>query len=111
MPNQITKQTAQVGALRVGGGSRVRKVQTGTLTVDPAEILAGAAANTAVTLTGVAVGDIVVVEPPADLEAGLVPIGAIVTDADEVSLRLYNPTIAAVDGAEKAWRYLWVDLT
>lgn len=72
--------------------------------VDPASIAAQTSAETAVTLTGVGVDDEVVgVEIPASLEAGLAYSGARVSAADTVQLRLTNVTTAAVDGASRTW--------
>lgn len=99
------------GGLQIGkSGTKLKKVVYGTVTVDPASLAAGAIANTAVTITGVKVGDIVRLTPPSTLEAGLVPIGSPVTGNDTVSLRLYNPTGGVVDGASKTWEYVWFQM-
>jgi hypothetical protein len=98
--------------LNVGTGSDIKKIKSGTVTVDPASIAATTSGETAVTITGVAVGDIVIFEPPSALETGLA-YGATgrVSAADTVQLRLTNVTGLAIDGASLTWRYLWVDLT
>lgn len=109
---RITNGIADVGGLNVGAGSDLKKIQSGTLTVDPANIAtASTKAGTAVTLTGVRAGDIVVVEPPSALEDDLIPAGAVVTADDQVTIYLYNASAGALDGASRIWRYLWFDLT
>lgn len=101
----------KVDALWIGSNatqiSGVRKV---TASVNPASINGGALGTTAVTVAGVVAGDMIVMEPPAALEAGLVPISAIVTGANTVTVTLYNPTGAPVDGAARDWTFLVIEL-
>ena len=87
--------------------SGIRKV---TVSVNPASINAGAVGTTAVTVAGVATGDMVHMEPPAALETGLVPISAIVTNANEVTITLFNQTAAQIDGAARNWNLLVIEL-
>ncbi len=94
------------GSLKAGTGSKVDKMLIGTVAVNPAEIAAGVKGGTAVTVTGAVAGDVVVANPPAALEAGLVPAGAYVSGADEVTIVLFNPTGAPVDGISRNWTYL-----
>lgn len=79
----------------------------GEVAVNPANLGAGAAAETQVALPAgtAAAGDLVFVQPPFDLEAGLVCLGARISAADTLQIRLYNPTAAAIDGAQKTWTY------
>lgn len=107
--SQESRGTRTVGALVIGRGVIVKKVQSGTVSVDPANAGAAGAFETAVTITGVQVGDIVVFEPPSALEANLVYSGARVSADDTVQLRL--GALASVNGANLSWRYLWYDLT
>jgi hypothetical protein len=96
---------SSVGRLAVGGGyiSRIERV---TASVNPASIAATTKAGTAVTVAGVAVGDVVVATPPTDLEDDLIPAGARVTAANTVTVYLYNASGGAVDGAAKDWSLL-----
>ena len=107
---RVTRGMGFVGALAIGGGPLIKKFRTGTLTVDPATLAATTKVGTAVTLTGVAEGDLVAFEPPAALEDDLVYSGSVVT-ADTVTIYLYNASAAPVDGASRLWRYFWFDLT
>lgn len=98
------------GTLAVGSGSVVKKIATGTGSVDLAEIAAGATGSGTFTVTGAASGDAVVVNPPA-LTAGLVFAGAAVTGANTVTVYAVNATAAPINEAAATFRYLWFDLT
>ena len=69
------------------------------LAVDPPNIGAVGAANVDIAAPGVKIGDVVVAQPPATLEAGLCPQGATVVAADSIRLRITNPSAAGIDGA------------
>jgi len=84
----------------------LRDIKWGTVSIDPPSIAAGASANVDVTVSGLAVGDRILVMCQEDLEAGLVPQAAYVPAADTHRVRLYNPTGAAIDGVARTW--LWV---
>lgn len=106
----VGKLTAEQLLLGLAG-TAVKKIKSGTISVNPASLNAVTKAGTAVTLTGAAVGDVVLVVPPTDLEDDLIPSGAVVTNVDELTVYLYNGSAGAVDGAAKNWTYLWFDLT
>lgn len=71
--------------------------------LDLPAIAAGAVATLAVAVDGAREGDAVLLGPPSDLEAGLIPVG-LVTAADTVTLRVYNASAAALNPAPNAWR-------
>jgi hypothetical protein len=99
------------GTLAVGSsGSTVKKIATGTGSVDLAAIAAGATGSGTFTVTGAASGDVVVVNPPA-LTTGLVFAGAAVTGANTVTVYAVNATGSPIDEAAATFRYLWFDLT
>lgn len=85
-------------------------VTSGTLAVNPGSINDQVRGSIAVTLTGVAAGDLVVLEPPTDLAAGLAYAGHRVT-TDTVTIFLYNSSGGAINDAETSWRYVWWDRT
>lgn len=89
--------------LSVGGGAPLFGLTSHTVSVDPASIAANTRAGTAVTVTGVKVGDLVLVSAPTALEAGLSVVGAVVTATDTVTLNLLNGTSGAIDGAARNW--------
>jgi hypothetical protein len=109
--NKFRSETA-VGAARIGlSGALLRGVKSGSVAIDPPSISANTRGTATATITGVAAGDIVILEPPAALETGLLYVGHYVSAANTVTVMLYNPTGSAVDGASRSWRYLWFDLT
>ena len=117
MPNnQLSKGIVQAYRfVATGGGFKIGSKNlngflTGTVSVNPPSILTGAAGSVAVTITGVAATDIVVLEPPTDLEAGLCVKGHVVT-ADTVTIYFANHTAGTVDGAAKNWKYKIVQVS
>lgn len=81
----------------------------GTVSVDPANIGAGASGNTDVTVTGLTTSHKVVAMCQDALEAGLVPQAAYVPAPDTLRIRLFNPTASAIDGAAKTWFFIaWI---
>ena len=108
---RVTRNRGTMGSLQVGTGGTLKKIVHGTVAnVNPASIAAGGVGSVALTITGVAGGDVVMVEPPAALEAGLLA-GLPVISANTVTIPLANPTGDAIDGAARTWRYTWIDLT
>jgi hypothetical protein len=92
--------------LSVGGGDLLYKIRKAPVSVNPPDIVV-ATANTgsvAVTVAGVAVGDVVYAVPPTDLEDDLLLKGAVVTNTDEVTFYFYAG--ANVNGAAKNWTLL-----
>lgn len=103
--------SAHIGRLTVGdSGINLGGIKTGTVNIDPASIAAGETLDVDVTITGVAAGDIVHLQPPSTFEADLIVSHMEVT-ANTVTVRLYNPTAGAINGTDRTWRYLWHDLT
>ena len=110
--NKITGGRAKVGALSIGGGTSILKMQSGTFVLDIASIAASISAEQTVTITGVAVGDLVIVMgPDAGLSVAVAITQAFVSAADTVKFRVVNPSIGALDPASATFRYFWFDLT
>lgn len=106
----ITNQ-GTFGDLKIGGGPIIKNTATGTLSIDPGSIPASSRGFIDVTLTGVATGDIVILQPPNALDAGLVFGGCEVSATNTVKVFLANLTTSAVNDGSNDWRYLWLDLT
>lgn len=108
----ITNQ-ATVGDLKVDtGGTVIKKIVSGTISsVNPGSISAITRGSVDATLTGVAAGDIVILQPPDALNTGLVYGGCKVTGADTVRIYLANLTAGSIDDGANDWLYLWLDLT
>ena len=116
---KLTGAQAKVGGLAVGQGvisgqspASIKRIQTGTVTLDIASIGASQEVEQTITVTGVAVGDIVIVAgPDAGLSVAVAITAAYVSAADTVKFRVVNPTAGALDPASASFRYLWFDLT
>lgn len=108
--NRVTRGTALVGALAVNAGTTVKHIKSGTASVNLPSIANAATGSADFTVTGAAVGDIVVVNPPA-LTTGLAYAGAAVTAADTVTVYAVNASAAPINEAAKDFTYLWIDVT
>lgn len=110
MGMQKIRNRLELAALSIGA-EVLKKMDYGTVAVDPGSIAANTKGSKAVTIAGLAAGDMLILQPPSNLEAGLSYVGHEVTAANELTIYLLNHTGAAVDGASLSWRYLWLDLT
>jgi len=84
---------------------------SGSVTVNPDSIANAVRGSIAVTITGIAAGDLLVLEPPDDLEVGLAYAGHRITSTSTVTIYLANVSAAPVNGAALSWRYTWWDRT
>ena len=101
-------------SLSVGASPAVvKKIGSGTISLDAGTLAAGAELDVTGTITGLAAGDIVNVVPPnAAMETGLAVLAVWVSAADTVSVRLHNANaVAALVGGAQSWTYLWHDIT
>jgi len=73
-----------------------------SVTHDPANILAGAVNEETITVTGAVTGGRVIVSAPS-LEANVVLSNEIVSAADTVKFRLFNPTGGAINPASQSF--------
>jgi hypothetical protein len=109
--NRLTRGEASVGALQIGTNDTVYGIEFGTVEIDPASLNATTRGATTFTLTGAATTDIIIVNPPADLNDDLIFAGAAVTAADTVTIYIYNPTAGSIDQAAATFSYCWIDTT
>jgi hypothetical protein len=90
------------GSLRLADIAAVR----GTVSVDPPNLATGACALQTVTVTGAAAGDLVLLAPPADVEAGLYASAARLVASDgTTTFGVCNEGAGAVDGVARAWTF------
>lgn len=108
--NRLTRGTAAVGALAINTGTVVKNIKTGTASVNLPSIAAAETGSATFTVSGAAVGDIVVVNPPS-LTTGLVYGGAAVTGANTVTVYATNATANPINEAAKDFTYAWIDVT
>jgi hypothetical protein len=77
----------------------------GTATVDPADMAAGAESNISVTITGVALGDIVLAAPGVLITDGVVWSASVVS-ANTVKIVFGNLTGDHINMASSTWNFL-----
>lgn len=87
-------------------GSQITLIKRGTIAVDPPSCAAAAAVEVTLTITGAAVGDTVVMNPPAaGLTAGLGLLSCRVSATDTVKVRIANLSAGTVDEPSGTWTY------
>ena len=109
--NRISRGEVSVGAIQGSTGDMVYGLDFGTGTIDPASINATTRGSATFTLTGAKTTDMIIVNPPADLNDDLIFCGAAITAADTVSIYLYNPTGSAINDTARTFSYVWIDMT
>lgn len=98
------------GGVQVGsGGTVIKNILAGAVSVDPPAQAAAGFFTMTVTITGAATGDVIFLHPPSTLETTLRLVGYNITAANTVTLLM--EATGAVDGAARSWDYLLVDLT
>lgn len=108
--SDITSLTA-LTSITIGGGTPLKELDSSTVSIDPSSIAAQTRGSVTFTVTGAAVGDVVIMQPPSALNTGLVYAGCEVTGANTVTVYLGNLTGGPIDDGSQTWRYLWLDLT
>lgn len=97
---------AILDTVQIGSGTTINKVIRGTVAINPASIASAGIGETSVTITGAAVGDTVIMNPPtAGLTAGLGYVGATVSATNTVKVRICNLSGGDVDEASGTWTY------
>lgn len=114
--NRVTKGNALTGALNVGGGTSVKKIQSGTVAVDFPSTAAYNMSSATFTITGVAAGDVLVLNTASTI--GVATTGASVFTLSHVAALSANTGVAfgtagsaTVNPASVNFTYLWIDLT
>lgn len=79
-----------------------KEIYTAEATINPASLIDGAGATQSVTVTGAALGDLVWVTAPYDLQD--ITVTAYVQSANTVEIRLQNESTATVDLASGTWK-------
>lgn len=97
--------------IQVGSSTVVKAITAGTVAIDPGSIAATTKSEVSVTITGVAVGDHISMNPPTGMNDDILFVGAYVSAANTVKVMLYNTTAGAIDDGSVDWTYLWFDLT
>jgi len=109
--NRISRGEISVGAIVGSTGDLTYGLDFGTASVDPASIAATTRGSVTFTLTGAKTTDIIIVNPPSNLNDDLIFAGAAITAANTVSIYLYNPTGSAIDDTARTFSYVWIDMS
>lgn len=104
-------QPAFAGITIGAGGTPIKKITFGTVNINPGNIGAGVDANVTGTITGLAVGDRLVMNPPNNLALGLAFRDVTIPLVNTVSVHLLNTSGSPIDDLDRPWEYLWFDLT
>lgn len=100
LTGNVESSSLNIGA----GGAIVYILKPTVVSVNIASMAAGVMSETSVTVTGAALGDQVLVTPPADLDASLMVAGAFVSATNTVKLRVRNNHATdPVDPAAQNW--------
>lgn len=107
--NSTTSSNIVVPGIKINSsGTLLTKILKGTVSVTLAATAAAAEEDVTLTITGAAAGDIVILTPlNAAMETGVAVIGAWVSAADTVKVRISNVNAAAsLVGSTALWSYL-----
>ena len=98
----------RVDRLVIGGGSTITRVLSGSVAWDPATIatIIGEENSTTITATGVAIGDMVFVNPTAVLGVTAMLGSCRVSAIDAISCTLVNPTAGTLDVASQTVNWI-----
>ena len=113
----VVPSSSDVGApetndFRVGvGGAAVKAIMLVSVNQDVGAIPADGTLAVNFTVSGVAVGDAVVLIPPSTLPADVLIHTPTVTAANTVKVEFENETAAAIDPAAMTYQFLVFDLT
>ena len=88
---------------------KIFKVNSYSVTHDPANILAGVEAQQVITVTGLRTNSVVVVNKPTKT-AGLILSDAHVSASDQLTFTLYNFSGGAINAAEEVYRVVEIRL-
>ncbi len=87
-------------------GSGMRQIVYAA-TVNPANISANTTGETSVTITGAVPGQVFIVQPPADLDSGIICASvANCSTAGTVTLRLGNVTVGDINVASSTFNFI-----
>lgn len=106
----LVKNRRGSGLVASPPNSTIQGFLTGTVSLDPGSIGAQTRGSVTFTLSGAAPGDIVILQPPTGLNAGLIYAGARVTTANTVTVFIGNLTGGSIDDGAQTWEYIWIDV-
>lgn len=107
-PTEFSYPVSAVGGLKIGAsGTTTTLMARGTVSITPPAIAASSIVNTTIAIAGVAVGDTIQLNPPADgTGTNAVTSFIRVSAAGEVTITWFNPTVVATGaGSAGVWTY------
>lgn len=114
--NRVTRGRALTGAINVGGGTSIKKIQSGSVAVDFPSTTANNTSSATFTITGLAAGDVLVLNTASTI--GVEEGSASAFALSNVAALSANTGVAygmagsvVVNPASVAFTYLWFDLT
>ena len=107
-----TTLTASTSLAVGAAGIAIKQIKSAAISVTVSALADAAEEDISLTITGVAAGDLVLLAPiNAAMETGLAVIGAWVSAANTVKLRVSNVKGSGLTGSTANWNYVWYDLT
>jgi hypothetical protein len=110
--SNLTLSPNGTGGVVVGAtGTAIKKIVSGTVSVTVSALADLAEVDLDLTITGVAAGDLVYINPTdAAAEAGLI-YNSWVATTNTITVRVTNVKGAGLTGSTANWPYVWFDLT
>lgn len=106
----VNAKSTKTADLTVGArGTKINKILTGTLSVNPPSIAATTRATVSVALAGLTADCRVILEPPSSLNAGLLYCGH-ENATNQINIFLYNKTGGNIDDVATIWKYVILDM-
>lgn len=106
----INAKSMKTEDLTVGAsGTKIHKILTGALSVNPPSIAATTRATVSVSLVGLHPDCRVILEPPSSLNAGLLYCGH-ENVTNQINIFLYNKTGGNIDDGATIWKYVILDM-
>lgn len=106
----MNAKSAKTSDLTVGAtGTKINRVISGTLSINPTSIPATTRANLSISLTGATTNSRIILEPPSTLNTGLLYCGHY-SSTNQINIYLYNSTGAPIDDGASTWKYLMFNM-
>ena len=100
--------TLSVAPASVKTPTEFKLFKVSTVAWDPGSVAAGASPELAIPVTDAVVGDLFLLFPPSNLNAGLIHSTRICRTAGQVAVRIANPTAGALDAPSGTWTYIQI---
>jgi hypothetical protein len=106
MPRSTQHSAINIGDRRSAPGTDITRIKKGSFVLDAASMLTNTVAEQTVTVAGLLTTDLVIINAPIGLEAGLLVSSGRVTAADTLKFRIHNQTAGTIDPASATYTYI-----